>query len=426
MLLSASLSFLTQAILARTLSLHEYGLFSAINNFILVVTPLAGLGIGNYWLKKFGQKGWDGRLWVGPSLLILATSLPLGLIFTVLVGWHLWPDTASHALLILLCPVMLMQSCGNAARSRFQLEERYTALAIWNMVPVIVKFLIVCLTAIMVLGLFGLAACLSVSMLAISLVGLWYAYPLKSGRIQLVGHGQRPTRFDNSKLLHKGIAQKDIFKEMLPFALGSFFGLVFLQSDIFILSFLAGSEQAGLYSAAFAVMAAIYFLPGAIFSQYLLPKYHRWTERDNEKLLNVFRFGNMAMLTIGSIIMVAVFLLAPHIIPLIFGDRFQGTAEILQWLALCIPLRFISSSVGGALVTKENMKRKVFYQGVAALLNVCLNFLLIPIYQVYGAVISTVASECILLGLYLFGAQKHVFRSCVLRGWHLDWRIFRH
>ncbi|MCA9421798.1 MAG: oligosaccharide flippase family protein [Nitrospira sp.] len=422
MLLGAGLSFLTQAFLARALSLPEYGLFAAINNFILVVTPLAGLGLGNYWLKKFGQHGWGGITWVEPSLKLLLWSLPLGLFLVLLIGRAMWPDSTSQMLLLLLLPLMVMQAFSSAASARFQLEERYTALAIWKLVPVLAKFAVAGFTLAFALGLKGLAIGLCFSMTLIGFSGFYYAYSLVSGQISLAGHGNRFEK--QGEKVSEYSTTKSIFREVTPFALGSFFGLIYLQSDIFILSFLVGNEDAGLYNAAFAVMAAIYFLPGAIFNQYLLPKYHRWSGRDEKMLLDVFRFGNAAMLITGVCIMIGVVLLSPYVVPWIFGQKFQETSSILIWLSLCIPLRFISSSVEGVLVTKDNMKRKVFYQGVIALLNIAFNFLLIPIYQAYGAVMSTVASEFLLLVMYLFGAQKYVFHTSVIRGWHLNSKVF--
>lgn len=422
LLFGAGLSFLTQALLARSLSLAEYGLFSAINNFLLVITPLAGLGIGNYWLKKFGQHGWDGNAWVGPSLKLLLISLPLGLFIAFFVGREVWGEPESQWLVLMLLPLLVMQAFNNAVCARFQLEERYTALAIWKIIPTIAKFVVAALTLYLVLGIKGLAIGLCISMTILGVIGLYYTLSLKSSSIALVGHGAFSKKA--SAEAAEPISKRAIFKEMMPFTLGGFFGLIYLQSNIFILSFLVGNEQAGLYNAAFAVMVAIYLLPGAIFSQYLMPKYHRWSGRDEEKLLNVFRFGNAAMLVAGVIIMIGVIILSPYIIPLIFGERFLETVDILVWLSLCIPLRFISSSVGGVLVTKDNMKRKVVYQGVIAVFNVAINFVLIPMYQAYGAVLATVISEMLLLMMYLFGAKKYVFQTSVIRGWHLNWKVF--
>ena len=115
-------------------------------------------------------------------------------------------------------------------------------------------------------------------------------------------------------------------------------------------------------------------------------------------------------------------IISPYIIPLFFGDGFSNSIDILIWLSLCIPLRFLSSSVGGCLVTKNNMGRKVVYQGGVAIVNLVLNFLLIPTYYAYGAVISTVFSEFVLLILYLYGANRYVFNGGALKGWNLNWK----
>ena len=185
---------------------------------------------------------------------------------------------------------------------------------------------------------------------------------------------------------------------------------------------LASYEATALYNAAFAVMLAIYLLPRAIFQQYLLPKYHRWAEHDGERFLNVYRFGNGVMLVIGAIIMVVLMILGPILMPLIFGDKFIETGNVLFWLALSIPIRFLSASVGGSLVTKNNMRKKVKYQGFIALINIVLAIVLIPLYQLNGAIITTIVSESLALVFFLYGAKQHVFGGDAFTGWNLNWR----
>jgi len=422
MLLAAVVSFLSQVLLARGLSLTDYGLFSAISNLMLIMAPAAGLGMGGYWLKKYGQNGWSAQHWITPSIKLLLISIPFSLIVVALIGNAVWSDTDNRVLIYLLSPIILMRVFSDTASTRFQLEERYTALAIWRMIPPVGRFLLVLLMFVKDLSLYELAIGICVFSLLVTAKGYIYTQPLSKGSILLAGHGDADTVINSNKDIHKELSKLNIFKEIFPFALGSFFGLIYLQSDIVLLSLLAGNDKAGLYNAAFSVMVAVYLLPTAIFNQFLLPKFHRWAVHDVDRFLDVFRFGNASMLLSGFIIMLLVMILSPFMIPLIFGDKYIDTVDILIFLSLCIPLRFLSSSVGGSLVTKNNMKRKVLYQGSVAVFNVLLNVMLIPYYHVYGAVLSTVLSELILLSLYLYGAHRYVFKGKALNGWHLNWR----
>ena len=65
------------------------------------------------------------------------------------------------------------------------------------------------------------------------------------------------------------------------------------------------------------------------------------------------------------------------------------------------------------------MNKKTKIMGLVALINLVLNFVLIPIYSIYGAAISTLISEILLLGLYSFSATKNVFGAKMWQHWFL-------
>ena len=65
------------------------------------------------------------------------------------------------------------------------------------------------------------------------------------------------------------------------------------------------------------------------------------------------------------------------------------------------------------------MNNKTKIMGLVAMINLVLNFLLIPIYSIYGAAISTLISEILLLSLYSFSAMKNIFGVKMWQNWFL-------
>jgi O-antigen/teichoic acid export membrane protein len=104
-------------------------------------------------------------------------------------------------------------------------------------------------------------------------------------------------------------------------------------------------------------------------------------------------------------------------VPLIFGENYQESVAVILILCVSIPIRFVATSVGGVLVTRDLMRHKVWYHGFTALLNILLNILLIPKYSFYGAAASTVISEIFLLIIYLYAVNKKVFGVDAYLGW---------
>src|SRR5690606_31615279 len=121
---------------------------------------------------------------------------------------------------------------------------------------------------------------------------------------------------------------------------------------------------------AFAVMAAVFLVPSVVHQKYLLPKMHRWAEHDRDRFLSAYRLGNGATLALGVVMAVAVYLVAPVAIPLVFGQDFAAATAVIAILCVAIPGRYLATSVGAVLVTQDNMRRKVWLMGLTAAVNV--------------------------------------------------------
>src|SRR5690606_35557490 len=61
--LSMVLGFAAQVFLTRALPPEDYGALNAALAAITLASPLAGFGVGKYWLRIFGAHGWSGMAW---------------------------------------------------------------------------------------------------------------------------------------------------------------------------------------------------------------------------------------------------------------------------------------------------------------------------------------------------------------------------
>ena len=72
-------------------------------------------------------------------------------------------------------------------------------------------------------------------------------------------------------------------------------------------------------------------------------------------------------------------------------------------------MRFVSSSFGGVLATSDFIKAKIAIMGGAALFNIVLNAVFIPVYGGPGAAVVTVVTEFLVLIAFFAFLQKRVF-----------------
>lgn len=408
-LLGAGFAFLTQIILARQFGPDGFGVFMAALMTVTMLAPLAGFGVPQLWLKVFGKEGWGATRWLDSSFRFVVFSSMLVLIVIVvwaIIGPH---DQLTTKLLIVLSLYVLGHVTIELVSAKLQLEERYLSYSFWQFLPHLIRFssifvLFVWLTDLMTVQYVALIY----GVVAIFLVvfGCLQLVYMSRKKFQLKGHGLNQNT-ECAQTVFPTI--KTIIEQSWPFGMAGLFVFIYMQSDIILVKYITGAEAAGQYSVAFSVMAAVYLLPTVIYQKFLLPKIHRWANHDRERFFQVYRQGNMIMLVLGMIAMLAVWVLSEWGILFLYGIEYFESINLLNILALCAPLYFLATSVGATLVTQDHMKRKVKCMGLVALINIILNIVFIPSYGAAGAAVSTVISNVILLLTYYVTFRKYVF-----------------
>ncbi len=407
-LTGAGCAFLTQLVLARALGPKDFGVFASVLSLMGLLVPLVGFGVAQYWLKEFGKEGWLAMRLIKPSLMFIFINMVLVMAFVAM--WAVWGPhgEAMRVILIIMSIFVLGQVSIELISGRLQLEERYGWLAVWQLLPNLARLLLVLISSKFFGSQFDvesaayLFALVSLLVIATSLKPL---ISMAKGRLSLRGHGLR-------KIQGKHVRQsaiKDILKTSLPFGLAAIFQLIYFQSSIVLVKYIAGDEAAGHYNVAFTVMVAVLLFPSILYQKFLLPKIHRWANYDRDLFYKVYRQGNIVMLLLGGGAMFLVWLLSPIAIPLLFGDEYKEAVALLMILAFSAPIMFVANSIGATLVTQENMWIKVKLMGSVAIVNVVLNFMVIPFYGALGAAVTTVISNLVLLVFYYVGARIYVF-----------------
>lgn len=409
-ILGAGCAFLTQMLLARELGPAAFGVFAAALAMVALVTPLASFGVGGFWLKAFGQEGWQAVRWLRGSLkyTLLTTFLVLAALFCwAMFGPH---DATTRGLLMVLSVYLLGQVAVELVSAKLQLEERYLALALWQFLPHLLRLLLVAMLALVLIKWMTLNNVAYVyAMISVSVFGLgaFFMWRMYCGQLALKGHGEADRSASPSTSLS---SMKQVAAQSWPFGLAGVFYLIYFQSDIILLKYMVGDEAAGIYNVAFVIMVAVYMLPSVIYQKFLLPKIHRWAIHDRERFYQAYRTGSWVMLILGLLAMLTIWLLAPWGLPILFGIHYQESVLILMILGLGAPARFLTASVGAMLSTQNHVINKIYIMALAALVNVILNIIYIPVYGVIGAALTTVITEILLGFMMQTYARKYLFK----------------
>lgn len=410
--LGAALAFVAQALLAREMGPSEYGLFASSLATVTMLSPLAGFGLPQYWLQVYGVEGWGANRWLRPSLRFIASSTLVTM--AMIVAWaFVGAPHDARPMLLLLLPVVFGLQAGNLVSSQLRMEERHRDLALWQLTTPGSRALVaMLLLAIPSLSGRFVAAGFSVISIGVALMALPRLQAMMRGGILLHGHGPRPA----GTMTQPSPSVARLLSQAWAYGLEASLYPIFFSISTVLLKYLNGNAQAGMFGIALGVMTAIYLIPATLYQKFLLSKLHRWAAHDEQKFWTVYRYGNIAMLASGIMVGLVLAGVAPWLVPILFGEKYRPVVKLLAVLALCVPLRFLTTGIASALLNERHMRYRVFAMGTSALMVVLLNVRLIPMYHEMGAVIATVIGEATMLlalyaGVRYFHANGDGFRA---------------
>ena len=184
-----------------------------------------------------------------------------------------------------------------------------------------------------------------------------------------------------------------IFTLSLPLGASMIMVQIYNNLDTIMLGFMDRTEVVGHYNAAYKVF---YVLVGvlALWQSTAVPAVSARIMGQAEKaaafLQKYLRLTMLAVIpTVGLIA-----LTAPQLVDLVFGVEYHAAGPVLRLLIFT----FIPVAVGstyGVLILIPAGRFYQFFWAVAfgALVNIILNFVLIPAYSMYGAASATIAAE---------------------------------
>jgi PST family polysaccharide transporter len=187
---------------------------------------------------------------------------------------------------------------------------------------------------------------------------------------------------------------KALLKEGWPLALSALAITIYMKIDLIMLTHMLDSRAAGLYAAAVRLSEAWYFIPTAFVAS-VTPSIAAAKLVNAEIYMDRMR-QTIALLTIVSLLIsVPVALASPWIVDVLFGPSYAGAAPILAVHIAATVFVFLGCALQPWIVN-EGCTRAAFENTAAgAIVNVLLDFALIPLYGAMGAAIATVIAQAV-------------------------------
>lgn len=193
---------------------------------------------------------------------------------------------------------------------------------------------------------------------------------------------------------------KQMLQSAFPMILSAVAVLIYMRIDQIMIKSMLDVEQVGIYTAGIKIYEAWIAFP-YVLTMSLLPALTALKKDDPTGQRYLLRFKQLfsAIFWISIVVALFVTLISKKLISLTFGIEYLESVNIVNitmWTAVFTAI----GSVSARYFNVEKMEKKIATRTfMAAILNIILNFFLIPQYGIEGAAISTLI--CTIFSNYL-------------------------
>jgi len=213
------------------------------------------------------------------------------------------------------------------------------------------------------------------------LLGLFYMYYIMIAKEKI-------------KIIKPNISlTKKIIKESFPLFISSISVSIYTGINIVILGFLTNNTIVGYYSAAQKIARAGLSVQGQL-GVVFYPHISKMVSISKEKVIISIKKAFMVTMLFAIPATIFIFFNADAIVKLIFGNKFFESIVPLQILCFLFIIIGLSNVFGMEILLPFN-KRKEFMKPIltAGIINLILNFLLVPFIKQNGAALAFLSSE---------------------------------
>ncbi len=398
---SAALAFVTQIIMARLMSGHEYGIFVVVWTWVIVLSSVATMGLVTACIRLIPEYMAHEKFELLRGLLLHSRLFACGAATLIALvgasGLYIFGDEiASYYIL----PFYLAMVC----LPLFSLTEMQDGIALsqdWHDLALQPTYIWRPLMILAGMGVLVLASwqTSAVNVSIIAIIATWL-----TAIIQLLLINKKL-----NKLVVRG-PRRFAFKYWMALSLPLFmvegFFILLASVDVLILNLFETPDRVAVYFAATKTLALVHFVYFAVraaaghrFSRL----FHTGRQDELAKLMrDTVRWTFWPSAACGGVL-----LLIGYYLLMLFGHDYTAGYPMLAVLLAGILVRASVGPVSSLLIMSGYQKQIALVYGVSLAVNILLNFVLIPHYGAIGAAAATALAVVVeTIALWLMAKQK--------------------
>jgi len=368
---------------ARYLGPEQFGLFSYAQSFVGLFTAVATLGLDSIVVRELVKDETQRDKLIGTAFWLKIIGAFLVMLILAIAINFTSNDNQANILVFIIASSTIFQSF-NVVDFYFQSKVMSKYVVFANLISLFLSSII---KIILLLN--------EASLVAFAWVIVFDSFVLACGFIYFyIKNSLSVLKWKFDKII-----AIELLKDSWPLILSGVVISIYMKVDQVMIKEMLGNAQVGQYAVAVRLSEIWYFIPMVIVSS-LFPAIIN-AKKDNEDLY-YSRLQKLydLMAWMGIVIAILMTFLSDWIVDLLYGAAYSQASSVLMihiWTAIFVFLGVASSN----WFVAENLQKYAFYRTLAgAIVNIILNFILIPIYSIYGAAVATLISQIIASYLY--------------------------
>lgn len=403
------ISLVVGVLSARYLGPSNYGTLNYTASFISFFTSVATLGLdGVVIMKIIAQPEKEGEL-LGTSIIFRIISAFLS---SLLILFLIYIINGNNTILLVLAAVQSLQlimMSFNIFDTYFQrhLKSKYVSIA--KMVSCI------------------LVAAYRIYLLATKKSIIWFAFSNTFNYLIIAVILSISYKRDKGKKLTVNFKTGfSVLSESYHFILSGLMVAIYGQMDKIMLGSMLSETTVGFYTAAATICTMWIFVPTAIINSFRPVIMELKTKGEEKEYLRRLQQLYSAIIWLCLFVSLVVFLLGNFIVKLLYGSDFIESANILKLLIWSETFSMIGTARGIWIISEKKNKYTKYYLAIGCVVNLILNFLLIPNYGAGGAAFATLITQIttsLIAPLFFKGTMVHT--KIVLEAFICKWYFIK-
>jgi O-antigen/teichoic acid export membrane protein len=385
-------------ILTKTLGADAYGIWSIIMVTISLLSPLALLGLTSAMIRFLAAEKDKTKIQEGfysVIFVVFFAGLLLSLIVFLLADSFaitILKDISAAPLIKIASVVILLQALDLASLEFFRAFGRMKKYSGLMLLQTVAEVGFVAYFVLSGFGLFGAVVSLIISRGFVLFIGAAFIFNEIGFR------------------LPKFYGLGDYLKFGLPLVPTAMLGWITSSSDRYLIGFFSSSQMVGIYSAAYNIGAIIGFF-GAPLQIILFPTISKLYEekRDHEmKTYLSYSLKYFLLFAIPSIFGLCI--LSKQLLLIMTRPEFVAQGSLVLPIVAVGALFYglYGSIFAYPLYIAKRTKLIFVLVSSSAVINLFLNILLIPVYGIIAAAITTLIAYFILLSLTVYFSREYI------------------